>query len=142
MKCLKQSLSSLFIIFFAMSLGACSKGGSIQYGELTPFKEGEPIDLPGFTVTYMGDRIEDIPTSPGNSFIFTYHDFEVISKNETEIISWSSGTGNLAPLPFTFDEKEYYLEMMSSLILGTMGHDQFVIWEKVEFDRKIEEKRS
>jgi len=138
MKIFKQVLTSLFLIVFAMSLVACSKGGSVQYGEPTSFQKGESIDFPDFTLTYMGGRVEDIPTSLGNSFPFSYDDFEITSGDQKQLLSWSSGIGDIGPTLFEINNEEYYLERKMSDFID-LDDGQLVIWERQEYQRLIEE---
>jgi len=74
-----------------------------KYGEKVKYKLGEKIKFSDFDLEYLGVR--KIP-GPGK-LVFTYYDFKISKDNKYKNISWSSGTGDIAPNPFKFNGLKY-----------------------------------
>ena len=140
-------MSTIFKLFFLIilinSIAHCEgaeilKNSSAQmekemkihnYGEKNVFKKGKSLDFPDFRLTYLGQR-----RVKSELFLrgFVYYDFRVTSGNISETISWSSGTGDIAPLEFRIENKIYVLELAISDKLGKLKNNELVIWEKNE----------
>lgn len=99
-----------------------------KYGEKVQYTQGESLMFPDFKVSFVGERKVEVPQHV-NGF-FQYYDFEVFSNSETITISWSSGTGDIAPTIFKFQGKDFLLEKGTSDILGNLKENEIVIWNK------------
>jgi hypothetical protein len=66
------------------------------------------IHFADFDLTYLGERRVPVPVYARGYFI--YHDFRVTHGAESFTISWTSGTGAIAPLPFTVAGRKFLLE--------------------------------
>ena len=98
-----------------------------NYGEKNVFKKGKSLDFPDFRLIYLGQRRVKSELFPRG---FLYYDFLVEKGNISETISWSSGTGDIAPLEFRIENKIYFLELAISDELGKLKNNELVIWEK------------
>lgn len=121
MKSLTQGLLILII-----TLAGCSFMNSElpAYGAKVTFKQGQPLQFPDFSLTYLGQRHVDSPTfKPG----FTYLDFKLQQGALAQTVSWSSGTGDIGPALFEFNGQQFSLELSYAEELGWLDDNELVI---------------
>jgi hypothetical protein len=53
----------------------------------------------------------------------------VRNANVEKVVSWSSGTGDIAPVEFEIGGKHYQLELRHSEKLGKLQDNELVIWQ-------------
>jgi hypothetical protein len=94
------------------------------YGEKVFYFQDQPIVFPDFTLIYQGERQVTSDKYPRG---FTYHDFQVDNGDESQMVSWSSGTGEIGPSFFTVAGQQYMLELISSDELGRLTEGELVI---------------
>jgi hypothetical protein len=83
---------------------------SIKYGEVVQFKENEVLQFPEFSLVYVGETNTKVDFNPNLEFI--YYNFVVTALDGKEKkISWSAGTGLIAPVDFSIGNKLYQLEL-------------------------------
>jgi hypothetical protein len=71
----------------------------------------------------------------------TVYDFLITKGDKTQTVSWSSGTGDIAPTAFNVDGKDFLLELgISDVIKGSLGEGNLVIWKKSDFEKAKEKK--
>jgi hypothetical protein len=97
------------------------------YGEKTKFWQNQPVKFTDLSITYIGERQVSSDKFPRG---FLYRDFKVQSGKEEQTISWSSGTGDIAPTAFTIGGKSYELELVMSDKLGKLAADELIVWKK------------
>lgn len=100
---------------------------SADYGEKVFYFQDQPIAFPDFTLTYQGERPVVSEQYPRG---FTYLDFQVDNGNESQIVSWSSGAGDIGPSFFTVAGQQYKLELTDSDELGPLAGGELVIWRE------------
>jgi hypothetical protein len=98
-----------------------------RYGEPVRYATGVPLVYPDFRVQYVA-RSEIASEVYPRGFVF--HNFLVISATGTQTVSWSSGTGDIGPQPFTVDGVTYLLELQRSDKLGPLSENTLVIWRE------------
>jgi hypothetical protein len=108
-------------LLFVVGLAA---GHAADYGTKVVFKKSVPVALPDFVLTYLGARRATKEKFPRG---FLYHDFRVAGVQGVQTVSWSSGTGDIAPQPFKIGDREFALELGSSDKLGRLAGDELVI---------------
>ena len=86
-------------------------------------KEGT-LRFPDFELTYVGKRHVEPPRYPRGWWVY---DFIVRCKTGEQTISWSAGTGDIAPARFTVNGDEFQLELSRSDKLGTLREDEVVV---------------
>src|SRR5476651_1584065 len=64
------------------------------YGSKVVFQVNSPIHFPDFDLEYVGSRRETPPQYPRGWLVY---DFRIVGSGETLLVSWSAGTGSLAP---------------------------------------------
>jgi hypothetical protein len=102
----------MFIQFTIIFANGCSYSSSNSgYNEIANFEKDKTIAFPDFDLTYMGERKETVKFPNGNSFTFTYFDFKIKKGEQEKTISWTSGTGEIAPANFEFNGNKYTLEL-------------------------------
>lgn len=124
----------LFILLGLFS-GFCGKtennktddSAARPYGEKIAFRQNQPIKFADFNLTYTGERRVSSDKFPNG---FLYHDFKAKTANEEKTVSWSSGTGEIAPTAFEIGGKNYELELSMSDKLGKLAENELVIWKK------------
>lgn len=95
-----------------------------EYRQPVPFRAGVALSFADFRLTYIGDRRVTSPQfAPG----FLYRDFRPESAHQVSQISWTSGTGDIAPLPFAVAGRQYRLELQFSESLGRLVPDTLVV---------------
>lgn len=97
------------------------------YGSKTPFTKGDVVKFPDFDLTYLGERKISSPVFKAG---FIYHDFFIAKGEESEAMSWSSGTGEIAPQSFEVAGQWYQLELRYAEGVGWLKDDELVIRRK------------
>ena len=124
-----------FFIFLGLFSGFCGgskenrTGDSSQrvYGEKIKFRQNQPVKFADFSLIYTGERRVDSDKFPRG---FLYRDFKTESGKEEQTISWSAGTGDIAPVSFAIGGQNYELELGMSDKLGKLAEDELVVWKK------------
>ena len=128
---MKQIKIAMLIFLGFLSLFCSMKSGDINYDTVVSFSKGEKIQFSDFKLEFTGTRDEKKEFPNGNSLNFRFYDFVLSNDKTTKNISWSSGTGDIAPLDFEFDGKKYQLELSNSEKLKTkLGNNELVIVKK------------
>lgn len=97
------------------------------YGEKVFYFPDQPIAFPDFTLTYQGERHVTSDKYPRG---FAYLDFQVVQGDESQIVAWSSGAGDIGPSYFTVAGQQYKLELAYSDELGRLAAGELVIWRE------------
>lgn len=114
-----------------ISFFCSAKGGDVNYDTVVEFSKGVQLKFPDFILEYKGDRTVERDMPGGKSITFTHYDFEVSNGSVRKNISWSSGTGDIAPTAFEFEGKKYELELRNSEKLDKkLGENELVIVKK------------
>jgi hypothetical protein len=100
---------------------------SMEFGEKVRFSPNTRIKFKDFSIIYIGERRVSSDKFPNG---FLYHDFKVQNQIENIIVSWSSGTGDIAPTAFQIGGKNYELELAMSDRLGKLAENELVVWKK------------
>ncbi|MEA3334658.1 MAG: hypothetical protein U9R25_02035 [Chloroflexota bacterium] len=72
---------------------------------------------------------------------FTYYDFEFFSENEKSTVSWTAGTGDIAPVLFSFGGEEYFLVLRQNELArdnAFLDDDEMIIWPEAVYLKKQE----
>jgi hypothetical protein len=96
------------------------------YGAKVSARESQPVQFPDITVEYMGKRREQSPQFPPG---FLYFDYKIRHGEQEQLISWSSGTGDIGPVRFEMGDGAYLLERAFSDKLGRLNENELVIWK-------------
>jgi hypothetical protein len=120
----RRKVLSILATFVAMSTTTSSASQPTVYGTRVNFKKGSPLRFPDFVIEYIGPRLVTVPQYPRG---FQHHDFRVTAGEQTLVVSWSYGTGDLGPAPFTVEGKTFWLELVNSQALGWLRDDELVI---------------
>lgn len=106
--------------------GACVAPGAstAPYGAKIVFRANSPIRFRHFVLTFVGERHVSFPEYPRG---FDYHDFLVTSGSETLTVSWSAGTGEIAPASFTVAGRLFVLELVRSERRGRLAANELVV---------------
>ena len=94
------------------------------YGAKVVFRANSPIRFRHFALTFVGERHVAFPEYPRG---FDYHDFRLTSGPETLIVSWSAGTGEIAPALFTVAGQRFMLELVHSERRGRLEANELVV---------------
>lgn len=118
-----------FFILLGLFSGFCekTKDSSAKFGEKVKFAQNLPVKFEGFSLTYIGERQIAVSNFPGG---FLYYDFQAKADGEEKTVSWTSGTGDIGPVPFIIDGKKYELELRISDKLGNLDENELVVWKK------------
>src|SRR6202030_1939348 len=102
------SLSSLLICSVVWTGTSSVLAQPLAYGSKVTFTEGHTMHFPDFELTYIGKRHVTPSQYPRGWWIY---DFKVQAGNETQTISWSAGTGDIAPALFKVKQAAFQLEL-------------------------------
>ena len=83
------------------------------YGEIVEFVQGEPLVFKDFTLTYQGKK-----TLPGPNqarFTMKTYYFQIKTEDTEWELTWSSGTGRIAPKKFEVGKDSFTLELKYEL---------------------------
>lgn len=120
----------IFLLSF-LSFFCSAKSGDINYGTVVTYALGEKLNFPDFTLEFTGERTEKKEFPNGSSITFRFFDFKISNDKESKTISWSAGTGDIAPSDFEFDGKKYQIEMSKSESLNKrLNKNEIVIVKK------------
>lgn len=121
----------MIILLSFLSFFCSAKSGDINYDTVVKFTKGEQLTFPDFAIEYTGERSETKQFPNGNSITMKFHEFNVTSSATKKQISWSSGMGDIAPMGFEIDGKNFELEMSFSEKLKTkLSENELVIVKK------------
>ena len=107
-----------------------------QYGEKIKFLDKKQIRLPDFSITFQDERRAKSPVYPRG---FLFYDFDLTKGKTHKVISWTSGTGDISPVAFEFEEKKFILEMGISDLVKFLNHGELIVWEEDEFRKREKE---
>ena len=96
-----------------------------KYGEIVKYKKGIAIQFPDFTLTYTGDKL--LSGKNGATWSMILNLFEISNEKNTKEVSWSSGTGEIAPNSFEFNGKKYNIEKDFSDKFGQLKQDELIV---------------
>jgi hypothetical protein len=117
-------ISGLLVFVGPVSCGHAEQNASC--GTRVKYKAGQKIEFPDFTLEYVGERRKSLPVYPRG---FLYYDFKVSTGNTEKVVSWTAGTGDIAPIEFEIGGKHYQLELRHSDKLGKLKDNELVIWQ-------------
>ncbi|MEP6901995.1 MAG: hypothetical protein ABJA66_09605 [Actinomycetota bacterium] len=100
---------------------------SMEFGAKVKFSPNVRIKFKDFSIIYIGERRVSSEKFPNG---FLYYDFKVQNQIENITISWTSGTGEIAPTAFQIGGNTYELELAMSDKLGKLAENELVIWKK------------
>jgi hypothetical protein len=95
-----------------------------SYGAKVKFGVGRTLRFPDFDLAYVGKRHVAPTQYPRGWWV---HDFKVRTKKDEQTVSWSAGTGDIAPVRFTVNGAECQLELSHSDKLGALREDEMVV---------------
>jgi hypothetical protein len=94
------------------------------YGTKVKFSAGRTLHFPDFDLAYVGKHHVTPPQYPRGWWV---HDFKMRVKGDEQTVSWSAGTGDIAPVRFTVNGTEFQLELSHSDMLGALREDEMVV---------------
>lgn len=80
----------------------------VQFGERVIYDDKQSIHFPDFDLLFIGISEYPVPNNP--SLKTVVYNFRISKGSTTEEIGWSGGLGMVAPAPFEFEGKKYFLE--------------------------------
>jgi hypothetical protein len=115
-------------VLLLITVVACNRASTqqLRYGAKIPYAQGQPLDFPDFTLEFVGKR--ESPPSDLYPRSMYYYDFKVNQGSQSQIISWSSGTGDIGPTLFEVGGDRYALELAMSDELGKLEKNELVLW--------------
>ena len=117
-------------LFLVIAVAGCNRALSQPrvYGAKTIYAQGQPLVYPDVTLEFIGTRKMD--ASAEYPHAITYYDFIVRQGDQAQPISWSAGTGDIAPTSFKIAGQNYWLELAMSDKLGSLAEDELVLWNE------------
>lgn len=118
-----------FIVLLGLFSSFCGKNseGKANLGAKVAFSQDTPIQFEDFALTYIGERRVSSDIFPRG---FLSHDFKAKTDKEEKTVSWTSGTGDIAPTVFEIGGKSYKLELRMSDKLGKLAENEIVVWKQ------------
>lgn len=99
----------------------------MEFGAKVKFSQNVRIKFKDFSIIYIGERRVSSEKFPNG---FLYYDFKVQNQIENITLSWTSGTGEIAPTAYQIGGNTYELELAMSDKLGKLAENELVIWKK------------
>ena len=126
--CKNTAKLTLATLLFFITLAACNGGSAqtLRYGKKVHYAQGEPLDFPDLTLEFVG--ITEYPPSDLYPRSMYAYEFKASKEGESQLISWSSGTGDIGPTFFEISGKKFSLELALSDELGPLEKDELVVW--------------
>jgi hypothetical protein len=103
----------LIIFFIAISMFSvnCKSQQDAGYSKVVQYSKNKTINFPDFDLEYTGETSKTSTFDNGNSFTFHYQNFTVSRGSESKVVQWTSGTGDIGPIPFEFGSNKYTIEL-------------------------------
>ncbi len=124
---IKLLLITIFILFVAGCSHSLGNPSSTNYGQRFMYLPVREIEFPDFRLKFVGDReggsIDGLLLAP----IF---DFQVVTPTASNLIHWSSGTGDIGPATFKIQSKCYWLELVMSDEFGKLKESEAVVSQR------------
>ena len=98
------------------------------YGAKVHYVQGQPLHFPDLNLEFVGRR--EVPASTDYPRAMTFYDFKVYQGSETQLVSWSAGTGDIGPTLFEVAGQRYTLELARSDTLGALAEAELVLWRE------------
>ncbi|MEZ4870203.1 MAG: hypothetical protein R3C14_53230 [Caldilineaceae bacterium] len=98
------------------------------YGAKVPYALHQPLTFPNFTLEFLGQR--EVSASPQFPRAIRVYEFKVTQDTQSQIITWSAGTGDIGPTQFVVDGQTYWLELRLSDKLGPLAEHELVVWRE------------
>ena len=117
---------TLTAVPFLIMVVACNRASTQPpiYGERIQYAEGQPLNFPDVTLEFVGKR-ESPPSDYYPQSMYSY-DFKVSQGSQSQLISWSAGTGDIGPTLFELAGNRYALELAMSDKLGILDENELV----------------
>ncbi len=100
-------LLAIMISFIGANCG--DKDG--KYGAVVSFSKDDTVKFPDFALVFTGESDKTSYFDNGNKFTFHYYNFNASSGAESKVVQWSSGTGEIGPMPFEIGGNKYTIEL-------------------------------
>jgi hypothetical protein len=97
---------------------------SINYGQKFVYEPTREIDFPDFRLKFLGTKPNG---STGSLQLGAIYEFQVVTPTTSQVIQWSSGTGDIGPEVFEAQGKCLWLELRSSDNYGKLQDSEAVI---------------
>ena len=122
---------TLTTVLLLITVAACNRVSTKPpgYGVKIQYAQGQPLNFPDVTLEFVGKR-ESPPSEYYPRSMYSY-DFKVSQGSQSQLISWSSGTGDIGPTLFELAGNRYALELAMSDKLGSLDEDELVSWREV-----------
>lgn len=79
-----------------------------NYGQDVELTKDTPVQFPDFSITYIGDEVRDLPNQNLAIKQFIYQKYIIKADGQEDIkLAWSSGMGDLVPMKFIVNSKEF-----------------------------------
>lgn len=136
----------ILILLIGMFLNVCGFSGASddrtpKYGEKVSYSSGQELKFPDFTIKFTGKREVKYPNENSN-LKMTFYDFEAAKGEAKKKVSWSSGTGDIAPAFFEIGGGNYVLELSQSDLLKSLEEGFLVIWKKAEYEESLRKSKN
>jgi hypothetical protein len=124
----KITLTSVLLL---ITVVACNPASTQQprYGVKVQYTQGQPLNFPDVTLEFVGKR-ESPPSDYYPRSMYSY-DFNVSQGSQSQLVSWSAGTGDIGPTLFELAGNRYALELAMSDKLGILDENELVLWREV-----------
>ena len=115
-------------VLLLITVVACNRASTQQprYGVKVQYAQGQPLNFPDVTLEFVGKR--KFPPSDYYPRSMYSYDFKVYQGSQSQLISWSSGTGDIGPILFELAGNKYALELAMSDKLGILDEHELVLW--------------
>ena len=120
----------LIIFFTAISMFGvnCKSQQDAGYGDVVSYGKNKTIKFPDFDMVYTGETSKTSKFDNGNSFTFHYENFTISRGSDSKNVQWTSGTGEIYPIPFEFGGNKYTIELRyCEALKKKLGGDELVI---------------
>lgn len=110
----------------ALGMPACAavKTPTASYGSKVKYSKGVTLHFPDFDLVYLGRRKESSEVfKPG----FTFEDFRISQGSHSDTVSWTSGTGLIAPRQFKFHGGTFQLMLHHGGPAGKLKSDELLV---------------
>jgi len=116
------------VVILMLAAAACEVRGAspsiAPYGEKVHFRQGVALHFRDFDLIFLGARHQPSPQFPPG---FMLDEFRVTRGKESQVVIWSSGTGDIGPVRFKVSGREFALELQISEARGMLKTDEVVV---------------
>ncbi len=123
---MKTKLAPIMLCLSVL-LPSAGRAELIKYGQVFRFEPAQQIEFPDFHLQFIGRKPNVFYPGSTSRRLGDVYEFGVSTPTTSQVIRWSSGTGEIGPEVFEVQGKCFWLELHGSDRFGRLEENQAVV---------------